>query len=176
MGWSAHRLGARSSPSVVECGRESCPHPRASDRRTLSHVPAELVIKVRFPVDDRVLSALHARAFSYPAPAPSIAVVPWVERLERRSVSWVGAFEGDRLIGFVHACWDGGLHAFLLDAVVEPDRWRRGVGRLVVEQLVTEVKLAGCEWLHVDYEPQFEPFYRSCGFSPTSAGLLRLTP
>jgi len=36
---------------------------------------------------------------------------------------------------------------------------------------------AGAEWLHVDFEPELEDFYlRACGFSPTSAGLLRLSP
>ena len=29
-------------------------------------------------------------------------------------------------------------------------------------------------WLHVDYEPHLEPFYRACGFTPTLAGLLGL--
>jgi hypothetical protein len=30
------------------------------------------------------------------------------------------------------------------------------------------------EWLHVDYEPHLDSFYRACGFQPTLAGLLEL--
>jgi len=32
----------------------------------------------------------------------------------------------------------------------------------------------GAEWLHVDFEPHLEGFYRACGFRPTEAGLIRL--
>ncbi|WP_343048248.1 GNAT family N-acetyltransferase [Cellulomonas humilata] len=128
---------------------------------------------VRFDVDDDALSRLHARAFGQGGSAP---VVPWASRLSRHALTWVGAFEGDRPVGFVHACWDGGAHAFLLDAVVDPDRQRRGIGRRLVEALVDEVRSAGCEWLHVDHEPHLEHFYRQCGFAPTSAGVLRLQP
>jgi hypothetical protein len=34
---------------------------------------------------------------------------------------------------------------------------------------------AGCEWLHVDFEPELRRFYLdACGFRPTDAGLIRL--
>ena len=36
-------------------------------------------------------------------------------------------------------------------------------------------KAAGCEWLHVDFEPDLAPFYfDACGFRPTPAGLIHL--
>ena len=128
-------------------------------------------VRVRFAVDDAVLSDLHARAFGN----PWTATQPWAQRLERHSVSWVGMFAGPALVGFVHACWDGGAHAFLLDTVVDPDLRRHGIGRRLVEALVDEVTAAGCEWLHVDYEPHLDGFYRSCGFRPTAAGLVALS-
>jgi ribosomal protein S18 acetylase RimI-like enzyme len=141
---------------------------------------AEPLLVVRFDVDDAALTALHARAFG----GPSGRVQPWAERLRRHSVSWVGAFDvsgssdasAGQLIGFVHACWDGGVHAFLLDAVVAPEAQGRGVGRALVRRLTDEVRAAGCEWLHVDYEPRLDSFYRSCGFRSTMAGLIRLAP
>ena len=128
-------------------------------------------LRVRFDVDDAALTRLHARAFGSAVPTDA---TPWSARLERYGVSWVGAFVDDRLVGFVHACWDGGAHAFLLDAVVEPAHQGQGTGRRLVERLVVEVRAAGCAWLHVDFEPHLEGFYRSCGFGPTAAGLLRL--
>ncbi len=62
-------------------------------------------LQVRFPVDDAVLSALHHKAFSPDLPDADIVMQRWASRLERHSLTWVGAFR------------------------------------------------AGCEWVHVDYEP-----------------------
>ena len=129
-------------------------------------------MRVRFPVVDAVLTSLHARAFGNP-PGPA---EPWAERLARHSLTWVGAFDGPDLVGFVHALGDGGRHAFLLDTVVDPTHQRQGIGRALVAALVAEVTAAGCHWLHADYEPHLASFYADCGFRPTAAGLLRLTP
>lgn len=128
--------------------------------------------RVRFAVDDAALSRLHARAFH----GAVGAVVPWADRLNRYSLTWVGAFDGADVVGFVHAVWDGGEHAFLLDTAVEPTHQGRGIGRELVGRLVTEVRAAGCGWLHVDHERHLDGFYRRCGFTPTSAGLIRLPP
>jgi hypothetical protein len=85
-------------------------------------------LKVRFPVDDDVLSALHHRAFSPDRADADVAIRPWAERLERHSLTWIGAFSSGRLVGFVHAVWDGGTHAFILDTAVHPDFQRRSRG------------------------------------------------
>lgn len=125
---------------------------------------------VRFPVDDRELSVLHAAVFE-----GELDVQPWAERLERWALTWVGAFSNDQLVGFVQVCWDGGAHAFVLDTAVHPEHGRRGVGRQLVLTAAEEARKAGCEWLHVDFEPHLTAFYLdACGFRRTDAGLLRL--
>lgn len=91
-------------------------------------MPSALTVQVGFPVDDQVLSDLHARAFAHPGPPGETPLQPWGARLQRHGPAWVGAFDGERLIGFVHACWDGGAHA-LLDTVVDPGHQHQGVGR-----------------------------------------------
>ncbi|QNE23023.1 GNAT family N-acetyltransferase [Kribbella qitaiheensis] len=127
-------------------------------------------MRVRFPVDDHALSTLHALAFESP-----VEVQPWAARLERHALTWVGAFSNDRLVGFVQVCWDGGAHAFVLDTAVHPQYGRQGIGQQLVQTAAAEASAAGCEWLHVDYEPHLTNFYsRACGFSPTNAGLLKL--
>ncbi len=132
----------------------------------------EIELRVRFPVDDHELSILHARAFG----SVFEKVEPWAARLARHSVSWVGAFDGNRLVGFVHASWDGGRHAFLLDTVVDLEYRHRGIGQDLVHALTREVAAAGCDWLHVDYEPHLASFYeQSCGFRRTDAGLIHLS-
>jgi GNAT superfamily N-acetyltransferase len=90
------------------------------------------------------------------------------------SLAYVCAYQGDSLVGFVNLAWDGGIHAFLLDTTVHPAQQRLGIGRRLVEVAVQEARRRGVEWLHVDYEPQLEAFYRGCGFRPTAAGLIRL--
>ena len=129
-------------------------------------------LKARFPVDDTELSLLHRRAFSPDHPETDAAILPWADRLERHSLTWVGAFSAGRLIGFVHAVWDGGTHAFILDTMVDPGFQRLGIGQDLVRTVTDEAFKAGCDWVHVDYEPEFVSFYEgACGFRPTAAGL-----
>jgi GNAT superfamily N-acetyltransferase len=134
-------------------------------------VTTAIDLRVRFPVDDAALSELHGLAFG----SNSAHVEPWATRLDRHSLTWVGAFADEALVGFVHLCWDGGAHAFLLDTAVRPTHRHRGIGAELVGSAAAEAARAGCTWLHVDYEPHLATFYEGrCGFRPTAAGLLRL--
>ncbi|WP_067714242.1 GNAT family N-acetyltransferase [Nocardia yamanashiensis] len=126
---------------------------------------------IRFPVVDEALSRLHADAFG-----EGYELIPWAARLERHSRSWVGAFDGEVIVGFVHAVWDGGRHAFLLDTMVAADHRHQGIGTRLVAALADDLRELGTDWLHVDYEPHLDSFYRDgCGFGMTAAGLLRLS-
>jgi GNAT superfamily N-acetyltransferase len=91
-----------------------------------------------------------------------------------RSLAYVCAYQQERLIGFVNLAWDGGIHAFLLDTTVHPDVRRHGIGSELVMRAAQVARERGIEWLHVDYEPHLESFYRGCGFQHTAAGLMRL--
>jgi GNAT superfamily N-acetyltransferase len=77
-------------------------------------------------------------------------------------------------VGFVNLAWDGGIHAFLLDTTVHAAWQRRGIGRRLVGEAVAVAAARGMEWVHGDYEPHLDDFYRACGFQPTLAGLIRL--
>jgi GNAT superfamily N-acetyltransferase len=90
------------------------------------------------------------------------------------SLAYVCAFQEKALAGFVNVAWDGGIHAFLLDTTVDPAHQRKGIGHQLVVLAVDEARRRGMHWLHVDYEPHLEPFYRACGFAPALAGLIRL--
>jgi len=95
-------------------------------------------------------------------------------RVLRHSLGYVCAYEQGELIGFVNVAWDGGAHAFLLDTTVRPDRQREGIGRQLVRHAEVLVRRNGVEWLHVDFEPRLEEFYRKCGFRESRAGLINL--
>lgn len=93
--------------------------------------------------------------------------------LERSLVHICAYSEGD-LIGYINVATDGGKHAFLLDTMVHPDFRRYRIGTELVKRAITEARKRGAHWLHVDFEPHLEPFYLSCGFAPTQAGLIRI--
>jgi len=91
------------------------------------------------------------------------------------SFTWVGAWEGDDLVGFANVAWDGDAHFFLLDTTVRPDRQRQGIGRRLVEEVIEACRGHG-EWLHVDADDELMTgFYLRSGFAPTPGGLVDLT-
>jgi ribosomal protein S18 acetylase RimI-like enzyme len=106
------------------------------------------------------------------------AVEGWWDRIRPHSLGWVVARTGDgEVVGFVNVAWDGADHAFLLDPKTRGSFQRRGIGTRLVALAAEQAREAGCEWLHVDFEPELESFYlEACGFRPTPAGLIHLRP
>ena len=104
------------------------------------------------------------------------AVRGWWDRIRPHSLGWVTARDRHGvLVGFVNVASDGGDHAFLIDTKTRGTWQRRGVGTEVVRLAARHAEAAGCEWLHVDFEPELSAFYfDACGFRPTDAGLVHL--
>lgn len=123
--------------------------------------------RVNAPVPDEALNPLYAAAWPNHTDAA-------FGRVLERSLAWVTAYAEGELAGFVYVAWDGWQHAFLLDPTVHPRWQRRGIGTGLVRRAAAAAREAGCEWLHVDYEPHLDAFYRGCGFRNTLAGLLHL--
>jgi GNAT superfamily N-acetyltransferase len=120
------------------------------------------------PITNQALNELRAAAWD------EVGDQDWNETVFKHSLGWVGAFDGERLVGFVNVAWDGGAHAFLLDTTVHPDYQHRGIGLKLVEEAADLARERDCEWLHVDFDPELEPFYRRAGFQPAPAGLIYL--
>jgi GNAT superfamily N-acetyltransferase len=104
------------------------------------------------------------------------SAVGWWDRVRHYSLGWVTARTEDGvLVGFANVAWDGGDHAFLLDPKTRSTRQHEGIGTAVVALAVKHARAAGCEWLHVDFDPELAPFYLgACGFERTDAGLIHL--
>ena len=52
-----------------------------------------------------------------------------------------------------------------LDALfVDPDAWRQGIGRALIEHSCSAAKAKGAASVHVVGNPHAEEFYRACGF------------
>lgn len=91
-----------------------------------------------------------------------------------RSLAHLGAYDGERLVGFVNVATDGDLHAFILDTCVSPRLRMRGIATKLVREATVVAQERGAVWLHVDFEPHLSSLYRNCGFRPTEAGLIQL--
>jgi GNAT superfamily N-acetyltransferase len=116
------------------------------------------------------VNALHAEGFGH-----RLIADDWTSQVERHSLGWVCARDGDDLVGFVNVAWDGAVHAFILDTLVTERVRRHGVGTGLIARAVDEARAAGCEWLHVDFEDDLGAFYfDACGFVPTKGGLIAL--
>ncbi len=100
----------------------------------------------------------------------------WWDQIRPHSLGWVTARTGDgTVVGFVNVVSDGDDHAFLIDTKTHSAYQRRRVGTRVVKFAAGHAKAAGCEWLHVDFDPHLQAFYfDACGFEPTDAGLIHL--
>jgi GNAT superfamily N-acetyltransferase len=128
-----------------------------------------VIINERAPVSSAEINDLRSVGW------PGTGAQDW-DAVRSHSVGWVTAHVDEQLVGFVNVAWDGGSHAFLLDAVVHPAVRNQGVGKRLVERAAAMAREAGAQWLHADFDAELRPFYESCGFRPTEAGLLALRP
>ena len=118
--------------------------------------------------DNADVNVLHAEGFQH-----RYFDIDWHAQVHRHSLGWVCARDEGVLVGFVNLAWDGGVHAFVLDTVVAERARRSGTGSAMVAVAVDRARAAGCEWVHVDFDDHLSEFYfRSCGFTPTLAGLI----
>jgi len=100
----------------------------------------------------------------------------WWDRIRPHSFGWVTARDaGGRVVGFVNVVTDGGDHAFLIDTKTHGAHQRKGIGTQIVRIATQHAKATGCEWLHVDFDPELAAFYfDACGFRPADAGPIHL--
>jgi GNAT superfamily N-acetyltransferase len=130
----------------------------------------EITYEWRGAFDNQEVNALHAEGFDH-----RLLEDDWKGQVERHSLGWVCARDGDDLVGFVNVAWDGAVHAFILDTLVTARVRRLGAGTALVARARDGARAAGCEWLHVDFEDDLRAFYiDACGFAPTNGGLIAL--
>jgi len=93
-----------------------------------------------------------------------------VERLVREADRVVGAYDGDRQIGFARAFTDGATLAYLADVYVLPDYRGSGVGAELVRAMVEDGPYSGLRWLlHTN---DAHGLYRRFGFAEPSERLM----
>lgn len=75
----------------------------------------------------------------------------------------VSAWQGDRLVGFARATSDGIYRATIWDVVVHPDCQSQGIGRKLVETVLSHPRVSGVERVYLMTTFK-EKFYERVGF------------
>lgn len=92
----------------------------------------------------------------------------WPERQEQElahvldSDLAIGAWAGDRLVGFARVISDGCFHAYIDDVLVHLDYLREGLGSLLLNKLLASLHYV--ETITLFCEPELVSFYEKQGF------------
>ena len=81
----------------------------------------EIEYKIEPELSDRELNELFSSAWENYSERKFQSVL-------EKSLTYVSAFDGSCLVGFVNVAWDGGIHGFILDTTVHPEFQHRGIG------------------------------------------------
>ena len=105
-------------------------------------------------------------------PSPEQAALGLEHSLFRVSV-----FDGERIVAMARMIGDMGLCCYIKDVVVRPEYQRQGVGRLLIQELLSFIRQNGIAGTDVSVElcamPDKIPFYERFGFSANEAQRLR---
>ena len=94
------------------------------------------------------------------------------------SIFRVGVYDGDRIVAMARMIGDLGLCYYIKDVIVLPDYQRRGVGTMLMNELLGFVRAHGVPDTEIFVElcamPDKIPFYETFGFRANEAQRLRL--
>ena len=80
--------------------------------------------------------------------------------------------ENSKLIGFGRAISDGVYRALLDDIIVDNSYQKRGLGKVIVENLLKQ--LVGIDEIFLNTKPELEEFYKKFGFAKVRAITMKL--
>jgi len=130
--------------------------------------------------EQKALEALQWRAsLKHPEYREALLANPDAIELPVAQIEAGGVFvceQGGVIVGFAAVLPrdDGGTE---LDGLfVEPEFWRLGVGRAMVEHCAGVFRAGGSAALHVVGNPLAEQFYLACGFEVTGSTQTRFGP
>jgi hypothetical protein len=92
----------------------------------MPHSDINIIYQWRGKFSNTEVHALHAEAFATRLFDES--EWNWVDQCERYSLGWVVARYDGRFVGFANVLWDGLVHTFLEDVMVDATMPHRGIG------------------------------------------------
>ena len=149
----------------------------AQPRQVFVEMENEVFVRPAVAAEQKQLEALQWRAsLNNPGDRDALLAHPDAIELPLEQIDAGGVFVAEvagSTMGFAAILprEDGD---FELDALfVEPDAWRRGVGRALVEHCAAAARDAGAKSLHVVGNPHAEGFYSACGFESLGTKQMR---
>lgn len=89
----------------------------------------------------------------------------------------VSVYDGERVVAMARMIGDMGLCYYIKDVVVRPEYQKRGIGRLLIDELLQYINDNGVSGTDIFVElcamPDKIPFYEKFGFSANEAQRLR---
>lgn len=82
----------------------------------------------------------------------------------QHSLKVLGAYDEDKLIGILRAVGDGYSMVYIQDIIVLPEYQRKGIGTLLLQQILLEYKNVYQKVLMTDNTEKTIQFYKSAGF------------
>ena len=90
----------------------------------------------------------------------------------------VSVFDGNQIAGMARVIGDMGLDYYIKDVIVRPEYQKKGIGRLLINEILQFINDHGVEETDIFVElcamPDKIPFYEKFGFSANEAQRLRL--
>ena len=90
----------------------------------------------------------------------------------------VSVFDGDQVIAMARMIGDMGLDYYIKDVVVRPEYQGRGVGQLLMDELLRYIRAHGVEGTDIFVElcaaPDKMPFYEKLGFDANEAQRMKM--
>lgn len=102
-----------------------------------------------------------------------------VELALKHSLFCVSLHDGQRTVAMARMIGDMGLCCYIKDVIVHPDYQGKGLGRLLITELLSFVKAHGINGTDVFVElaavPDKMPFYEKLGFDTNSAQRMKMS-
>ncbi len=109
------------------------------------------------------------------------AVIPTLEQARlgmANTLFRVSVFDGDRIVGMARVIGDLGLDYYIKDVNVRPEYQGKGIGRMLVQELLRFIREHGVPGTEIYVElcamPDKIPFYEKFGFSANEAQRLKM--
>jgi spermidine synthase len=88
----------------------------------------------------------------------------FLKQIVENCALFAGAFDGKKMIGMGRALSDLASDAYIQDVTVLKSYRGIGIGRKIIQMLITQLKQKGVDWIGLIAEPGTSPFYENLGF------------
>ena len=96
----------------------------------------------------------------------------------KNTIFRVSIYDNDKLIAMARLIGDKGLDYYIKDVVVIPEYQKKGIGRMLINELLKNINDNGIKGTEIFVElcalPKVVPFYQKCGFDSNEGIRLKM--